>query len=60
MTTITSDNEYDSSRTGQKSSLASDSVYAEHQNNGQGENKNNSILNIVRIEIFNVLCFICH
>jgi hypothetical protein len=39
MTTITSNNEYDSSRAGQiSSSPAPDSGYAEHHNNGQGEN----------------------
>lgn len=40
MTTLTSENEYDSSRAGQTSSSspAPDSGYAEHQNNGRGEN----------------------
>jgi hypothetical protein len=40
MTTIHSDNEYELSRTGQisSSSPAPDSGYADHQNNGQGEN----------------------
>jgi hypothetical protein len=39
MTTITSDNEYDPSRAGHTSSSPPlDSGYAEHQNNGQGEN----------------------
>jgi hypothetical protein len=39
MTTINSNNEHDSSRAGQiSSSPAPDSGYAEHQNNGQGEN----------------------
>jgi hypothetical protein len=39
MTTTNSNNEYDSSRTGQiSSSPTPDSGYAEHQNNGQNEN----------------------
>jgi hypothetical protein len=39
MTTINSDNEYDLSRADQTSpSPAPDSGYADHQNNGQGEN----------------------
>jgi len=39
MTTINSDNEYDPSRAGHTSSSpAPDSGYAEHHNNGQGEN----------------------
>jgi len=39
MTTIHSDNEYDPSRAGHTSSSpAPDSGYADHQNNGQGEN----------------------
>jgi hypothetical protein len=39
MTTLNPDSEYDSSRIGQTSlSPAPDSGYAEHQNNGQGEN----------------------
>jgi hypothetical protein len=40
MTTINSENEHDSSHAGQTSSSspAPDSGYAEHHNNGQGEN----------------------
>ncbi|UJR26290.1 hypothetical protein I4U23_007628 [Adineta vaga] len=47
MTTLNSENEYDSSGTGQTKSLSSapDSGYAEHQNNGQGENGYNIDMN---------------
>lgn len=39
MATITSDNEYDSSRAGQGSASAQDGGYGEHQNNGQGKHR---------------------
>lgn len=41
MTTIISDNEYDSSRTGQTSSPAPDGGYADHQNNGFSQGSGN-------------------
>ena len=51
MATITSDNEYDSSRAGQGSTSAQDGGYGEHQNNGQGKHRTALAMPICRLPI---------